>query len=96
MRYISLTFWVVVVILGAIFAIQNSQSIKIYYYFGHSEIYFPLLLLLLLAFGTLLGACAILPIYLKKSNTARKLRYKDKQLEQEVNNLRTIPIKDNH
>lgn len=96
MRYISLVFWVFIIIMGAVFALQNSQLIEIHYYFGHARVYFPLLMVLLLAMGALLGVCAMLPSYLKKSHNARKHRNKVRRLEEEINNLRTIPIKDTH
>lgn len=95
MRYLSYAFWLIVVILTVIFVILNSRMVVINFYAGNVTFYFPLLLIILLAVGALLGALALIPALVRAKTCNRKLKQRIQQSEQEVQNLRAIPIKDN-
>ena len=94
MRYFFYLFWFFVVFIGVTFASLNSHAIPINYYFNESNVHLPILLLLILLSGTVLGAFAILPQLAKSKNQSRRLKNKLRQLELEVNNLRKLPMQD--
>ncbi len=96
MRIFSYIVWIVLIIVGASFAILNSQTLPLNYFVGKTTIYFPLLFLLLLLFGAMLGVLALLPFLIRNKAKIHRLKHKMKTLEQEVTNLRAIPIKDPH
>ncbi len=94
MKYFSIIFWTTLVILGVIFSILNSHTISLHFYTSDVQIYLPLLLLIQCALGVLLGLLAVFPTWLRAKRANRKLKQKIKACEQEIQNLRTIPIKD--
>jgi len=96
MRYILYLFWFIVIVFGVTFSVLNAQSLNINYYIAQSTVQLPVILLISLVLGAALGVIAMLPIVLRAKNAARKLRNQVKHIEQEVTNLRTIPIKDSH
>jgi len=96
MRYINLIFWIIIVLLGISFVVLNSRSVLVNYYIGEVNAYLPLLLLIEIIIGAIIGVLAMLPSVIRHKNALRKCRQKVKRLEQEVKNLRDIPIKDNH
>ena len=96
MRIISYLFWLLIIALVVIFTIINSHVIDINFYFKSVRIYLPLLLFLILFLGSILGVLAMVPFILKLQNKIRLLKRRADQAEQEVSNLRSIPIKDKH
>ena len=96
MRYIIYIFWVIVVLFGVTFASLNPQTLSINYYVDTTAIHLPMLLLVVLVLGACLGMVAMLPSFVKSKNANRRLKQRVKQIEQEVQNLRSIPIKDSH
>ncbi len=96
MRFLIYGFWFFVVVFGVTFAGLNAHAVDIDYYFNSSHISLPLLLLLTLVSGVILGMAAIFPVMARSSRQNRRLRSKVKQAQQEVVNLRTMPIKDEH
>lgn len=96
MRYFVYIFWLIVIILAIIFVALNSHSVELNYYMGTSKIYLPLLLFLGLLLGAILGVFAIMPALFSSKRQKRKLKKRIRQIEQELQNLRNIPIKDTH
>ena len=96
MRYVFYVFWIIIILLGITFASLNPQRITINYYIDTKSIHLPLILLATLLVGAILGIIAMLPSVFRNKNSSRRLRQRVKQIEQEVQNLRTIPIKDTH
>lgn len=96
MRFVATIFWIFIIVLAIIFALLNSHSVPIHFYFKAYNIYMPFLLLIVLAVGAVLGILALLPALLRAKSNIRKLKQRMRQSEQEVKNLRTIPIKDSH
>ena len=96
MRYIVYVFWIIIILLGVTFASLNPQPLTINYYVDTTTIYLPILLLIALVIGAFLGIIAMLPMLVKSKSTSRRLRHQVKHIEQEVQNLRAIPIKDGH
>lgn len=65
MRLFLYVIWMILIIIGASFAILNSHTVPIDYIVGQKTIYFPLLILLLLFIGIVIGILAMLPIIVK-------------------------------
>jgi putative membrane protein len=92
-------FYVVVAIVflffGVTFAYQNRQTVDVSYYFGLSWSG-PLALALLaaVAIGVLIGFLATLRTVLRQQRQLAATRNEVRQVEQEVQNLRALPIKD--
>lgn len=91
--YIILVFLTLTV--GITFAIQNRQAIEVSYYFG-LKWSGPLSLALLatLAVGVVLGYLASLRMVVSMQRQLVQARKEVRQIEQEVINLRALPIKD--
>lgn len=94
MRYITYIFWFLVVLVGMIFVVLNSHSVPINYYLGETKIYYPLLLLIELAIGAILGIITMLPVIIKIKAKNHRLKNKVKEVELELNSLRTMPVRD--
>lgn len=96
MRYIAYAFWLIVLAIAVGFVVLNWQIVTVDYYTGKIDIFFPLLLLIVLLLGTFLGAMAMLLPLLRARRECRRLTIRVSEAELEIKNLRHIPIKDNH
>ena len=96
MRIILYIILLIIVLLGATFAYLNADLVTFNYYLGERLIPLSLLLVLSLGVGLLLGifVMAVSWIRLKKNN--RSLKKNLKCAQQEVENLRAIPIQNSH
>ena len=65
MRLFLYLIWIILIVIGASFAVLNSHSVPINYFVGQKFVYFPLLILLLLFVGVVIGVFAMLPIIVK-------------------------------
>jgi putative membrane protein len=94
-RLIYIAIAIVAVVFGITFAYQNRQSIEIGYYFGlHWSGPLSLALLTTLAVGVLAGYLASLQMVVRMQRELVRARREVRQVEQEVQNLRQLPIKD--
>ncbi len=91
--YIALA--ILVVLIGIAFAIQNKQIVEVNYYFG-LKWSGPLSLVLLTVFtlGAIVGYIASLRMVVRMQRQLVLARKEVRQIEQEVINLRALPIKD--
>lgn len=96
MRYVLYVFWIIVIVLGVTFSSLNPEKITLNYYVNTQVVHLPLVLLASLVIGAFLGVVAMLPTVIRNKAKARRLNHHVKQVEQEVQNLRTMPIKDRH
>ena len=96
MKIFSTIIVLFIILLGLSFAILNSSPVTLNYYFGTKDISLSLLLASTLGFGALLGLILFFPTFLKLKRKHFKLKSRIKQVEREVENLRSIPIKDAH
>jgi putative membrane protein len=94
MRIIKLILLMLIVMLGAVFAVLNAAPVQFNYYFGSRELPLSLIMTIALGAGALLGifACMGLMFGMKRENI--QLRRKSQLASQEVNNLRALPLKD--
>jgi lipopolysaccharide assembly protein A len=93
MRIISYVVFLGIILIGITFAALNSAPVTINYYLGTKSIALSLLLVFALGVGIILGLIfgLISWVKIKKENLHFKSRLKI--VEQEVENLRSIPIK---
>jgi len=94
MRVLSYLVLLIIMLVGLTFASLNSNIVTFNYYVGSKEMALSLLLVFTFGAGIFLGlVVAILPwIKVKRDNIRIKSRLK--VAEKEVENLRSIPIKD--
>lgn len=95
MRYIKLIFILLIMMIGAAFAVMNAETVRIDYYFGVQELPLSVILVAAVGLGAILGVLATLSGSLRLRRENMSLRHKAKMARQEVNNLRALPIKDN-
>ncbi|AKH19876.1 LapA family protein [Sedimenticola thiotaurini] len=95
MRYLKLIFILLIMMIGAAFAVMNAETVQLNYYFGVQEFPLSVILVAAVAIGAILGVLATLGSSLKLRRENMSLRHKAKIARQEVNNLRALPIKDN-
>lgn len=93
MRIIRYCFMGLILLMGITFACLNPSWVDVDIYLKIYHLPLSLLIVLMLAIGFLMGFCLFQGRYLavKRSNSA--LRSRLYVLEQEVANLRTIPLK---
>lgn len=96
MRIFSYLVILIIVLFGVSFSVLNAQPVALNYYLGVKELSLSLLLVSSLGLGGFVGIIVALGplLRLKKENFLLKRRIK--QTQQEVENLRSIPIRDSH
>ena len=94
MRIISYFFLLVIILFGMTFATLNSESVVVNYYFGQASIALSLLLVLVFAFGCLIGMMVGLGLLIKNKIASYRLRQRLNLAEKEIENLRAIPLQD--
>jgi lipopolysaccharide assembly protein A len=93
-KLVKLIIFLFFLIVGAAFAILNSEMVKLDYYFSFIELPLSIVLIAFMSLGALLGifACSSLMLRLKHENNG--LKRQATMVKEEVKNLRTIPIRD--
>jgi len=93
-RILKLILIFLAAILAVSFTLLNSQPVKLNFYVGSFETNLVIVILASLALGTLLGIIAVLG---KLISYKQEIMRKDKKIrvsEKEVENLRSLPLKD--
>ena len=86
---------ILVLLIGIAFAILNRQSVELNYYFGLKwSGPLSMALLAVFAFGVVAGYIASLRTVVRMQRQLVQARKEIRQIEQEVINLRALPIKD--
>ncbi|HKJ77164.1 MAG TPA: LapA family protein [Gammaproteobacteria bacterium] len=93
-RLLVFLFILVVVVLGLGFAVLNAESVAVNFYFGTLQAPLSMVVVLAMVVGALLGVAASLKMVLAQRRRAGKLQHQVQLAEQELKNLREIPIKD--
>lgn len=96
MKIIYIGFWIALFILGIVFAVLNTESVKLSYYFGHIDLPVSLVMSIAILVGACLGSLASLGVVMRTKRDMAKLKKQSEMTEKEVLNLRAIPIKDKH
>lgn len=95
-RILIFCFVMIVMVIGLAFHLRNNQVINLDFYLGNVEMPFSLSVIIALCLGALLGVLASMPLLIKLKRQNAKLSKRVKVSEKELNNLRVIPVKDNH
>ena len=97
MKRIILLFVLLVVAISTIsFTLSNSQPVLLNYYFGQKEVDLLVVIVFSVTAGALLGVLATLGLTLRLKHELVKLKRTVKVTEKEVENLRSLPLKDQH
>ena len=91
---VFLLLLLVLIVFGWSFAAENADQVQFSYYVGTMEQPLSLLLVLALFVGSALGVLASFFVVLRLKSQVRRLRKSEGLARQEVQNLRTVPIKD--
>jgi putative membrane protein len=84
-----------VLLVGVTFTTKNAQVVELNYYFGiHWVTPLSFMLLTTLTIGIALGLLASLAMQARMQRQLLQTRRENRQLEQEINNLRALPIRD--
>ncbi|MES9936490.1 MAG: LapA family protein [Sedimenticola sp.] len=94
MQLIKLIILLLLMAVGVVLTVLNSESVVLNYYFGSRELPLSVVLVAAVAFGALLGLVASLGGFFRLKRQNSELRRKAQLASQEINNLRSIPIKD--
>lgn len=95
-RALIFIFLLIIAVIGSVLTRLNIETVNFHYYFGAIEISLALLLMLVLGCGALLGLLMTLGVALSARTERRRLRRSLQLCEQEIRNLRDIPIKGRH
>lgn len=79
-----------------LFTLLNAELVSLNYYLGQVEQPLALILVVTFVAGALIGLLSSVVMIISARHEISKLRKQIKQTEQEVMNLRSIPIKDKH
>lgn len=94
-RLFYLLIILLVLVVGITFSLKNPQEVTINYYFGLAwSGPMSWLLLVVLALGSFLGVLLTFIWVLRSRRRLSQAKKLVRKMEQEVNNLRALPIKD--
>ncbi|HEY5603308.1 MAG TPA: LapA family protein [Gammaproteobacteria bacterium] len=95
-RIVNLVLILIVTLVTVTFTLLNSQPVRISYYFGNYEIDLLVVIVMALVLGAVLGITAVLgKLFSMKQQMLRKEK-KIRIAEKELENLRSLPLKDDH
>lgn len=94
MRVIYYLLLIVVVLLGATFATLNMQVVSLNYYLDQAKVPLALLLALTFGCGSLFGLIIGFWLLLKTKLKHYRVRQRLTLVEKELENLRTIPLRE--
>ena len=95
-RIIGFIVLLFVIILGLFFGNINAETVILNYYWGSFQMPFSLALVLALLCGAIMGMLVSLAVIIRLRHQLGKLRKEARISEQEIANLRALPLKDNH
>jgi lipopolysaccharide assembly protein A len=93
-RLINLLLILLTLTLGMVFANANPQPVRLDYYFGSTELPLAWVVAIVLACGAMLGALAMGIHLLRLQRIHARLKRQLRLLQEELNKLRVMPIKD--
>ena len=95
-RILYLFIFFVLLVIGITFAVLNAEPVGLNYYFGSKEIELSIILVITLIIGAILGILASANLFLSHRREIIRLKKAMDLAEKEINNLRSIPIRDKH
>lgn len=95
-RALLFIFLLFIALFSSVLTRLNAQPVAFHYYLGSIEMPLAWLLLIVLCCGALFGLLMTLSLALTTRAEKRRLRHTLQLREQEIRNLRDIPIKGRH
>lgn len=95
-RLLLLILFFILFALGISFAVHNAEPVQLNYYFGATVAPLSLIVVIALAAGALLGVITSVVLVFGQRRKVARLQRKLAMCEQELRNLRHIPLRDNH
>lgn len=95
-RLLFLILFLLLLALGISFAVHNAVPITLNYYFGSITGPLSLVVVIALAIGAMLGVSTSLLLVLSQRRKVARLKRKLDTCEQEIRNLRHLPLRDKH
>lgn len=95
-RILNLFLALILLLVGLSFAVLNAEKVQLNYYLGQTDVPLSLLLVLAMAVGALLGVLSTLGLLVAQKSESARLRRKQELCEQELKNLRHLPIQNKH
>ncbi len=95
-RIFALIFFLIILVSGLGFAVINADPVTLNYYLGTVSAPLSLILVAAMTVGAVLGVLATIGMMLSLKREVSKLRRTVRLKEEEVSNLRSIPIRDEH
>lgn len=96
MRIVMMLFYLILIVVGISFAVLNASSVEVNLYFASITMPVSVLMILMLGIGMFVGFFIFMLRYFRLKSECRRLRNQLKLTEQEIKNLRTIPVTDNY
>ena len=93
MRVIFYVFLLLLLLLALSFSAINSQDVELNYYIGSVTLPLSILLVLSTVFGAICGVLAMFKPLMSLRLTVSRLKRAKNLSEQEVTNLRSMPVK---
>jgi len=95
-RFLIFVFAIALTLLIFIFTLENLESIDVNFLILQVQVPLGILILVCFIFGAIIGVLFSISLVLKNKAHAKKLAKKVVIAEQEVANLRQLPIKSSH
>jgi len=95
-RLLLLILFLLLLALGISFAVHNAELVTLNYYFGAISGPLSLIVIIALAAGAVLGVSTSLLLVFSQRRKVARLQRKLNTCEQEIRNLRHLPLRDQH
>ena len=96
MRFLLYFFWSVIIVITVSLTVINTKTVFINLYFTSIQPKLPVLLLIVLCLGVVLGMLVMIPTIYRLKRRMKTLKKQVKNNSKELNNLRKIPLKDKY
>ncbi len=94
MRIIKLLFILIIMMLGAVFAVLNADPVVFNYYFGSRPLPLSLIMTCALGAGIVIGILSSIGLVLGLKREIASLKQRARLANEEVRNLRNLPLQD--
>lgn len=96
MRILLIAFYILLILTGVSFAALNASTVLVNFYFTTITMPISVLMVMTLGVGLLLGLLLFSYRYWSLKVEHMKVKNQLKMTEKEIQNLRTIPLKNQH
>ena len=89
MRYLYMLVWVLLLIVGVVFASLNAHEVQLNLFVASVHVFLPLVILVAIVIGSVVGVLSMFPRIMKGKYANRKLRKHIHKVEKELRRLRS-------